>query len=121
MASGIVHTLCRLFAAFVCVLSAGELFTFSTVVPPAQGHSEMRAGLGGDDVDFSSEAPDSREEREERADDEDDDLDDSRHGNWASYALPHPVLAPLAFPPAQAPASPRPSHLSLDPRPPRRA
>jgi len=122
MITGLTRTLCRLFAALVCLLCASEVFGLAVAPRWVPGETELRATDPSEDLDATSEAPDSREEREEReGDDEDDDLDDSRDVSWASFPIPRLVPARSRFPRARSEGAPDKSHLSLDPRPPRRA
>jgi hypothetical protein len=127
MVTGLAHTLCRLFAAFVCLLCSSDVFGFCSAAPSLSGsrasQSEISACAEREDLDATSGAQDSREEREEREgdDEEDDDIDDSRHVPLATFPVPPRLLLLPSFSAALTSAAPRPSHLSLDPRPPRRA
>jgi hypothetical protein len=135
MVKGLAQTVCRLFAAFVCLLCASEVFGFSPSTPPARSESQLSPAVfwscsraeprASTDDDFlaTSGSPDSREEREERddADDEDDDLDDSHHVPWSAFPAPPRLLVKARFPAARTPCALRPGHHSLDPKPPRRA
>lgn len=123
MLTRLAQTLCRLFAAFVCLLCAGEVFGFSPVAPSASGDEHaFWAGSPDDQNDPTTQAPDTREEREEReGDDEDDDIDDSRHVPWATVLAAKDVCERSIFPGVRAESASDKSHHSLDPRPPRRA
>ncbi len=123
MVKGLAQTVCRVFAAFVCLLCASEVFGFSPSAPPARSESQLLPAADDDDFLVKSGSPDSREEREERedSDDEDDDLDDSHHVPWATFPASPRLLSKAGFPAALAPPALRPGHHSLDPKPPRRA
>jgi hypothetical protein len=123
MVKGLAQTVCRVFAAFVCLLCAGEVFGFSPSAPPVRSESQLLPAAEDDDFLATSGSPDSREEREERedSDDEDDDLDDSHHAPCASFPTPPRLLSKARFPAARTPRALRPGHHSLDPKPPRRA
>lgn len=125
MLKGLAQTVCRLLAAFVCLLCVGEVFGLSASAPPVRGESQLLPAADGDDLAQPGSATDAREEREEREgegeDDEDDDLDDSRHMPGAA-----PLVAPRQLKRAGTRATSatlplRPGHHSLDPKPPRRA
>ena len=122
MIKGLAQMLCRFLAALVCLLCASELFSSSRSAAAFQSESELRVAGGAEETDTKSELPDSREEREEREqDDEDDGVDDSREAPWLSVHVHPCTLGLAAFRRALDRDAPRPSHLSLDPRPPRRA
>jgi hypothetical protein len=122
MLTGLTRTLCRLFAALVCLLCASEVFGFSPVASEASAEHALRVGAADDQSDATTQAPDTREEREEReGDDEDEDIDDSRHLSWATFPSAELVRERSVFPRALVESAPDKSHHSLDPRPPRRA
>ena len=124
MLTGVVYTLCRLFAAFVCLLSVSETFGISFAVPVFSAESEWRATSPDDASDANTPLEDAREEREERegeGDDQDDDIDGSRHAAWGSTAQPVLGEARAPFPRALIETASDKSHHSLDPKPPRRS
>jgi hypothetical protein len=122
MLTRLARTLCRLLAAFVCLLCAGEVFGFSPVASGTSDEHACRAGSAEDHSDGTTQAPDTREEREEReSGDEDDDIDDSHHMPWATFPAAEDACERAVFPRARAERAPDKSHHSLDPRPPRRA
>ncbi len=124
MLTGVVYTLCRLFAALVCLLSVSETFGVSFAAPALYAESEWRSTSPEDQSDPSTPLQDAREEREERegeGDDQDDDMDGSRHAGWARSAQSIPGTARAPFPRSRIASAPDKSHHSLDPRPPRRS
>jgi len=120
MLTRLAQTLCRLFAAFVCLMCVGEVFGCSPHAVELSGDAELRAAPMGDQLDGRSQESDSRDEREEN-DDEDDDIDGSRHTPWSGSPSAEFVCERSCFPRARAESAPDKSHHSLDPRPPRRA
>jgi hypothetical protein len=124
MLTGLAYTLCRLLAAFVCLLSVSEVFGVSMAGPSFSRESEWRAATPDERGEPRTPMPDGREEREERegeGDDQDDDVDGSRHAAWASSAQPVLGAARAGFPRARVESAPDKSHHSLDPKPPRRS
>jgi hypothetical protein len=138
MLTGLAYTLCRLLAAFVCLMSVSEALGVSllclragpcaeTSIPAFSAESEWRAASQDEGAEPSTPMPDGREEREEReeregeGDDQDDDIDGSRHAAWASSAQPAIASARAGFPRARMESAPDKSHHSLDPKPPRRS
>lgn len=122
MLKGLAQTVCRLLAAFVCLLCVGEVFGLSASTPPVRGESQLLPAAEGDDLEQASSASDAREEREEREeDDEDDDLDDSRHVQWATPAVSPRLFKRAGTHLANSALPLRPGHHRLDPKPPRRA
>jgi hypothetical protein len=135
MLTGLAYTLCRLLAAFVCLMSVSEALGVSllclradprveTSTPAFSAEREWRAASPDEGAESSTPMPDGREEREERegeGDDQDDDIDGSRHAAWASSAQPVVASARSGFPRARMESAPDKSHHSLDPKPPRRS
>ena len=124
MLTGLVYTLCRLLAAFVCLLSVSEAFAVSFSAASFSAESEWRTTSPAEPSDTGTPLQDAREEREERegeGDDHDDDIDGSRHAAWVSSAQLTFGTARAPFPRALIEDAPDKSHHSLDPKPPRRS
>jgi hypothetical protein len=127
MLMGLAQTFGRFFAALVCVvslsgLSASGALDASLVASRSASEDLLSAGVQSDELEATSESPDSRSEREEREDDdEDDDIDDSQHMPAFAFPSPEPLFALAPFPRALSHSAPQRGHHSLDPRPPRHA
>lgn len=124
MLTGVTYTLCRLFAALVCLLSVSEAFGVSFSVQASSAESEWRSTTPDERSAPGAPLQDTREEREERegeGDDQDDDVDGSRHAGWATSTQPVLGATRAPFPRARIVSASDKSHHSLDPRPPRRS